>query len=62
MCPIAENLNGDLNSGQKSLVTQWKLVIGGPIIDIYGLIDHSVTGLFVYYSGHQLVTRLVRVL
>ena len=30
----------------------------GPIIDTYGPLDHSVTGLFVPYSGHHLVTRL----
>ena len=30
----------------------------GPIIKIYGSLDHSVTGLFVRSSGCHLVTRL----
>ena len=42
----------------KSLVTEWYLGICGPIIEICGTLDHSVTGIFVHYSGHHLVTRL----
>ena len=34
----------------KSLVTEWS-------VDIYGPLDHSVTGLFLPYSSHHLVTQ-----
>ena len=44
----ALNMGLPFSDRTKSLVTEW-------LLDIYGPTDHSVTGIFVRYSGHHSV-------